>query len=131
MAIIDLYRIHFEIRKFLLFASETGQMHKGQMIFAQVMNLMPWRRFQTCVDRYHGDAKTHALSTREFFYIMAFAQITGRESLRETVLCLNAVPAHLYHLGLPRRLVRSNVAHANHRRDWKIFYDFAKVLIPE
>jgi hypothetical protein len=106
-------------------------MYKGQMVFAQVMDLVPWRRFQTCVDRYHGDVKTHALSTREFFKIMAFAQITSRESLNETILCLNAVPAHLYHLGLPHQLVRSNVAHANHRRDWKIFYDFAKILITE
>ena len=101
------------------------------MIFSQVMNLMPWRRFQTCVDRYHGDVKIRTLSTREFFTLLAFAQITGRESLAETVLCLNAVPSHLYHLGLPRRLVRSNVALANHRRSWKIFYEVAKILIAE
>ena len=106
-------------------------MHKGKMVFAQVMALMPWRQFQTCVDRYRGDVKTHALSTQEFFKIMAFAQITGRESLKETALCLNAVPAHLYHLGLPSRLVRSHIAHANHQRDWKIFFDFAKILITE
>ena len=106
-------------------------MYTGPMVFAQVMDLVPWRRFQTCVDRYHGDTKTHALSTQEFFKIMAFAQLTGRESLRETILCLRAIPAHLYHLGLPQRLVRSNVAHANHRRHWKIFYDFAKILIAE
>jgi hypothetical protein len=62
---------------------------------------------------------------------MVFAQLTGRESLRETVLCLNAVPAHLYHLGLPHRLVKSNIAHANSRRHWKIFYDFAMILLAE
>jgi len=62
---------------------------------------------------------------------MAFAQLTGRESLTETVLCLNAVPSHLYHLGLLRRLVRSNIAHANYQRNWKIFYDVAKILIAE
>jgi len=101
------------------------------MVFAHVMDLVPWRRFQTCIDRYRGDVKTHALSTREFFKIMAFAQVTGRERLNETILCLNAVPVHLYHLGLPQRLVRSNVAHANHQRNWKIFYDFAKILITE
>lgn len=66
-----------------------------------------------------------------FSKLMAFAQITGRESPNETILCLNAVPAHLYHLGLPSRLVRSNVAHANHRRDWNIFFDFAQALIAE
>jgi hypothetical protein len=101
------------------------------MVFSQVMSLIDWYRFQTCVQRYHGDTKTHVLTTQEFFKIMAFAQITGRESLRETILCLQAVPNHLYHLGLPRRLVRSNVAHANHRRNWKIFFDFAKILIAE
>jgi hypothetical protein len=106
-------------------------MHQGQMIFSQVMNLLPWKRFQTCVDRYRGDAKTHSLTTQEFFRIMAFAQLTGRESLRETVLCLNAVPSHLYHLGLPRRLKRSNIAHAKHQRNWTIFYDFAMILLAE
>jgi len=74
------------------------------MIFTQVMEILPWRRFLTCVNRYHGAPKTHTLTTQEFLKIMAFAQLTGRESLRETILCLNAVPAHLYHLGLPTRL---------------------------
>jgi hypothetical protein len=106
-------------------------MHQGQMIFSQVMEILPWRRFLTCVHRYHGDSNTHALTTQEFFKIMMFAQITGRESLSETVLCLNAVPTHLYHLGLSDRLVRSNIAHANHRRNWKIFYDFAMILLAE
>jgi hypothetical protein len=101
------------------------------MVFSQVMSLIDWYRFQTCVQRYHGDTKTHALTTQEFFRIMVFAQLTGRESLRETVLCLNAVPSHLYHLGLPKRLIRSNIAHANHRRHWKIFYDFAMFLLAE
>ena len=106
-------------------------MYQGQMIFSQVMEILPWRRFLTCVNRYHGAPKTHTLTTQEFFKIMAFAQLTGRESFRETVLCLNAVPSHLYHLGLPHRLIRSNIAHANHRRNWKIFYDFAMILLAE
>ena len=58
------------------------------MIFSQVMDILPWRRFQTCVDRYHGNTKAHSLSTQEFFKIMIFAQLTGRESLHETILCL-------------------------------------------
>jgi len=106
-------------------------MHQGQMVFSQVMNLLSWKRFQTCVNRYHGDSNTHALSTQAFFKIMVFAPLTGRESLRETVLCLNAVPSHLYHLGLPKRLKRSNIAYANHQRHWKIFYDFAMILLAE
>jgi hypothetical protein len=106
-------------------------MYQGQMVFSQVMNLIDWYRFHTCVKRYHGNRKTHELTTQQFFRIMAFAQLTGRESLRETVLCLNAVPNHLYHLGLPSRLKRSNIAHANHQRHWKIFYDFAMILLAE
>ena len=106
-------------------------MHQGQMVFSQVMSLIDWYRFHTCVQRYHGNRKTHELTAQQFFRIMAFAQLTGRESLRETVLCLNAVPSHLYHLGLPNRLIRSNIAHANHRRHWKIFYDFAMILLAE
>jgi hypothetical protein len=112
-------------------SASAGQMYQGQMIFSQVLDILSWKRFQTCVNRYHGDTKAHALTTQEFFRIMMFAQLTSRESLRETVLCLNAVPAHLYHLGLPPRLVKSNIAHANHRRNWKIFYDFAMILLAE
>ena len=106
-------------------------MYQGQMIFSQILEILPWRRFLTCVHRYHGDSNTHRLSTQAFFKIMVFAQLTGRESLRETVLCLNVVPGYLYHLGLPARLVKSNIAHANHRRHWKIFYDFAMILLSE
>jgi len=106
-------------------------MYEGKMVFSQVMALLPWRRFQTCVERYRGDYKIISLRTQEFFKIMAFAQITGRASLSSTVLCLNALPSQRYHSGIRSELTKSNLAHANNKRNWKIFYDFAQILIKE
>ena len=70
------------------------------MLFSQVMAMLPWRRFQTCVDRYQGDKKIKSLYCHEFFRVMMFAQITRRESLSSVVLCLNALPSQRYHIGL-------------------------------
>lgn len=106
-------------------------MHQGKFIFPQVMAMLPWRRFQTCVERYQGDKKTTTLSTQEFFKIMAFAQITGLESLSSTVLCLNALSSQCYHFGIRSEITKSNLAHANNKRSWKIFFDFAQILIKE
>ena len=99
------------------------------MVLAQFMELVSWKSFQTCVDRYHGDEKVKFFYCREFFRVMVFAQITGRESLSEIILCLKAVSHHLYHVGIQSTLTKSNLAHANNRRHWKIFYDYAQILI--
>jgi hypothetical protein len=88
-------------------------MHEGKFIFAQLMDIIPWRRFQTCVDRYHGDRKITSLHCHKFFRIMTFAQITGRNHLSEIVFCLNAVNNHLYHIGIHRCVTKINLAHAN------------------
>ena len=106
-------------------------MHEGKMIFSQVMALLPWRRFQTCVDRYRGDYKVISLHTHELFKIMLFAQLAGRDSLSSTVLCLNVFSSYCYHLGIRCEITKSNLAHANNKRNWKIFYDFAHILITE
>jgi hypothetical protein len=106
-------------------------MYEGKMIFAQILELIPWRRFQTCVDRYQGDLKVHSFSCNEFFRVMIFAQITRRTSLSEIALCLKAVSHHLYHIGISSLITKSNLAHANRHRNWKIFYDFAHILIKE
>jgi len=106
-------------------------MHEGKMVFSQVMAALPWRRFQTCVDRHEGDYKIISLWTSEFFKVMAFAQITGRKSLRGIALCLNALPTQRYHLGIRSEITKSNLAHANNKRSWKIFHDFAQVLVKE
>jgi len=104
-------------------------MYEGQMVFSQFMALVSRKSFQACVDRHRGDWKVLSFSCREFFRVMVFAQITGRESLSEIVLCLKAVSHHLYHVGIQSPLTKSNLAHANHQRPWKIFYDYAQVLI--
>lgn len=106
-------------------------MHEGKMVFSQVMALLPWWRFRTCVKRHHGDHKVISLTTLEFFKIMAFAQITGLESLSSTVLCLNALSSQCYHFGIRSEITKSNLAHANNKRSWKIFFDFAQILIKE
>ena len=104
-------------------------MHEGKMIFSQVMALLPWRRFQTCVDRYRDDYKVISLYTHELFKIMLFAQLAGRESLSSTVLCLNVFSSYCYHIGIRSKITKSNLAHANNKRNWKIFYDFAHILL--
>ena len=106
-------------------------MYEGKMVFSQVMALLPWRRFQTCVKRHQGDHKIISLTTQEFFKIMMFAQISRRESLSSVALCLNALPSQRYHLGLRSEITKSNLAYANNKRNWKIFFDFAKILIKE
>lgn len=106
-------------------------MYEGKMIFAQLLSIVPWRRFQTCVDRYNGDRKVKAFYCHEFFRVMAFAQITGRGSLSETVLCRNALSRHWYHIGIRSNITKSNLINANRQRPWKIFYDFAQILIKE
>ena len=106
-------------------------MHRGKMVFPQVMAMLPWRRFPTCVERYRGDQKIKSLSCREFFLVMAFAQITGRESWSSTALCLNVLSSQCYHIGIRSKITKNNLAHANNKRNWKIFFDFAQILIKE
>jgi hypothetical protein len=104
-------------------------MHAGKFIFSQLMEFVPWRRFQTCVDHYRGDYKVGAYNCAEQFRVMAFAQLTYRHSLREVEACLRAVNSKLYHLGIHSSISHSNLAHANHQRDWRIYADFAQILI--
>ncbi|MDR2757119.1 MAG: IS4 family transposase [Planctomycetaceae bacterium] len=106
-------------------------MHDGQYVFTQMMNMIPWRRFQTCVDRYQGDYKVHQFRCVDYFRVMLFAQLTYRESLREVVSCLRAVPQKLYHLGIHSTVSRNNLSNATQHRDWRIFADFAQVLMEQ
>ena len=101
----------------------------GTTIFAQIMNLLPWRRFETCVARYQGDYKVKAFKCAEHFRVMAFAQLTYRESLRDIEACLRAMSSRLYHMGIRSTVSRNNLAHANETRDWRIYADFAQILI--
>jgi hypothetical protein len=104
-------------------------MFDGKFIFSQLMDFIPWRRFQTCVDRYGGDYKIQTYRCAEQLRVMAFAQLTYRHSLREIEACLRAVQPKLYHLGIRSSISHSNLAYANNTRDWRIYADFAQLLI--
>jgi len=104
-------------------------MHEGKLVFTQLMDFIAKRDFNACVDRYRGNARVRDFSCRDQFLTMAFAQLTYRESLRDIETCLNAVPSKLYHAGFRGRISRSTLADANKRRDWRIWADFAQVLI--
>jgi hypothetical protein len=104
-------------------------MFEGKYIFSQLMDFVPWRRLQTCVNRYNGDYKIQTYQCAEQFRVMAFAQLTYRHSLREVEACLRAVQSKLYHIGIQSTISHSNMAHANQTRDWRIYADFAQILI--
>lgn len=104
-------------------------MYAGRTVFAQVMDGLPLRRFHTCVQRYGGDHKVKTFTCLDQFRVMAFAQLTYRESLRDIEACLRAMRPKLYHMGIRSVVSRNTLAHANEVRDWRIYADFAQVLI--
>jgi len=107
-------------------------MHSGQIVFSQLMQRLPLRRFHTCVRRYNADHRVRAFSCLDQFRAMAFAQLTFRDSLRDIEACLRAVPAYLYHMGFRCRTIAwATLADANEKRDWRLFADFAQLLIAE
>lgn len=108
---------------------EHGGMNEGKSIFSQLIAFLPDRDFRRCVARYRGDRYIKKLSCWEQFLAMAFAQLAYRESLRDIEACLGAVGPKLYHMGFGSAVSRSTLADANEVRDWRIFADFAQVLI--
>jgi len=104
-------------------------MYVGKTLFAQVMDFLPWKTCHRIVARYGGDHRVRTLSCAEQFRIMAFAQLTYRESLRDIEVCLAAQAAKLYHMGIREPVARSTLADASERRDWRIYADYAQVLI--
>lgn len=104
-------------------------MNSGKSIFAQLMDFLPSKAFRRCVTRYQGDYKLKSFSCWDQFLCMAFAQLTYRESLRDIEACLRAQQTKLYHLGIRGQVSRNTLAHANTVRDWRIYADFAQVLI--
>ena len=104
-------------------------MNTGKTIFAQVMEHLPLPAFHKCVQRYDGDYKMKTFSCLDQFLVMAFAQLSYRESLRDIEACLRAMHTKLYHMGIRGGISRNNLAHANETRDWRIWADFAQVLI--
>ncbi len=104
-------------------------MPAGRYVFAQLMQHLPMHTFRRVVARYAGDRYVKRFSCLDQFLCMAFAQITGRESLRDIEICLRAHQAKLYHLGIRGHIARSALADANEQRDWRIYAEFAKRLI--
>jgi hypothetical protein len=105
------------------------QMNMGQTVFSQLMEFVPIYEFRKCVERYQGHYKVKSFSCWEQFLCMSFAQLTFRESLRDIEACLRTAQSKLYHMGFRSKVARNTLANANTVRDWRIFADFAQILI--
>ena len=106
-------------------------MNTGKTLFAQLMDFLPWTTFTRIVERRGGDRYVKSLACTEQFRVMAFAQLTYRESLRDIEVCLSAQAAKLYHMGFRHEINRSTLADANETRDWRIHAEFAQGLIAQ
>jgi hypothetical protein len=104
-------------------------MNIGKTLFAQIMDFLPWSTFDRIVARYDGNRAVRKLSCAAQYQVMAFAQLTYRESLRDIEACLSAQTAKLYHMGFREPVRRSTLADANESRDWRIYAEFAQRLI--
>jgi hypothetical protein len=101
----------------------------GHFVFAQIMDFLPRREFNACVNKYRGDRRVRGFSCRDQFLCLGFAQLTFRESLRDIETCLRAVGPKLYHAGFRGKVSRSTLADANRVHNWRIYADFAQILI--
>jgi transposase len=101
----------------------------GKLVFSQLMDHLPIKSFRQCVKKYRGNHKVKSFTCLDQFYCMAFAQITFRSSLRDIETCLRAMQSKLYHMGIRGKVSRNTLANANEKRDWRIYADFAQVLI--
>ncbi|MBA3035835.1 MAG: IS4 family transposase [Desulfobacterium sp.] len=106
-------------------------MNQGKTIFSQIMDFLSKHKFRQCVDRYNGNYRVRSFTCFDQFLCMAFAQLTYRDSLRDIECCLRAIHEKLYHIGIRGKVSRSTLAYANENRDWRIYCDFAQILIHE
>ena len=106
-------------------------MNRGRTMFAQVIDFLPLPEFRRCVQRYRGEYKVQSFSCWDQFLCLAFAQLARLGSLRAIETCLRSQRAKLYHMGFRGRIARNTIANANENRDWRIFADFAHVLIAQ
>ena len=104
-------------------------MKKGSTVFAEVLNFLPMHQFRRCIGRYKGNYRIRSFTCFDQFLCMAFAQLTYRESLRDIECCLRAMDKKLYHTGFRGKVSRSTLADANETCDWRIYRDFAQLLI--
>ena len=112
-----------------LLCGKDRLMFCGQTVFAQLMDSLPAHEFRKCVQRYRGNRRVRKFSCRDQFLCMAFAQLTYRDSLRDIETCLRVMQCKLYHAGFRTMVARNTLAKANENRDWRIYADFAQVLI--
>ena len=106
-------------------------MNVGKTLFAQLMDFLPWTTFSRIVERHGGDRYVKLLTCADQFRVMAFAQLTYRESLRDIEVCLSAQSTKLYHMGFRHEIKRATLADANKTRDWRIYAEFAQCLIAQ
>ena len=106
-------------------------MNQGQTVFSQIIDFLPKKKFNQCVNRCNGDHRIRSFTCYNQFLCMAFAQLAYRESLRDIECCLRAMREKLYHMGIRGKVSRSTLADANETRDWRIYSDFAQILIHE
>ncbi|MCP4704684.1 MAG: IS4 family transposase [candidate division Zixibacteria bacterium] len=104
-------------------------MNQGKTVFSQLMELLPLHVFRKCVKRYRGNYKVQQFTCLDQFLCMTFAQLSYRESLRDIEVCLRSMQSKLYHMGIRGKVSRSTLADANDNRNWRIYSDFAHVLI--
>ena len=104
-------------------------MNIGRTIFSQLLDYLPLHDFRRCVARYDGNKNVKSFSCLDQYLCMTFAQLTYRESLRDIESCLRAMQSKLYHMGIRGKVSRSTLADANENRDWRIYADFAQILI--
>jgi len=104
-------------------------MNVGRTVFSQLIEYLPSKEFQKCVARYNGDSRLRGFSCWDQLLAMSFAQLTYRESLRDIEACLRSMSGKLYHMGLRGKVARSTLGDANETHDWRIYADFAQVLI--
>ena len=104
-------------------------MNSGQIVFSQLTSYLPIKAFRRCVNKYKGNNKVRQFSCWDQFLCMAFAQLTYRESLRDIESCLRSMHPKLYHMGIRGKISKSTLADANEKRDWRIYAEFAQILI--
>lgn len=104
-------------------------MYIGHLVFAQVISHLPMHTFRRCIQKYQGEKRVRKFRCLDQFLVMAFAQLTYRESLRDIEACLRAQQSKLYHMGIRGAISRSTLADANEQRDWRIYAEFAQALI--
>ena len=106
-------------------------MNTGKTVFSQIIAQVSHNEFEKLVSKYRGNYKVQTFSSWDQFLSMSFAQLSYRRSLRDIEACLNAQPRKLYHMGIRGNVVRTNLARANEKRDWRIYSDLAQKLIPK